>query len=159
MGYIAGVETGMAALASDFRKTVPEDYQNTPIDELPILNNISGAKNFVLVIDTTGGTDTVEQFIRQWYTPYGVKYAGILTAGIVPAVMAYYPKQMFAYLYGARGGAEYELLVRIPGKNLMMTDAISIAHVFFFVFVLLANIGYIGDKLSKNKKEDGRLKQ
>ena len=151
MGYVAGAESGRAALAKDFRSTVPKDYLGTPIDQIPMLAGVTGASNFKLVMDTTGGTDTVEHFIRQWVTPFGAKYASVLTAGIVPAAIAYYPRQLFGFLYGARGGAEYELLIKMPGRNLMMTDAISIVHVWFFIFVAIGNIGYIAIRMQKKK--------
>ena len=49
MGYIPGLETGIAAFAKNIRSVVSVDYYGTPIETIPIMKGINGAGDFKLV--------------------------------------------------------------------------------------------------------------
>jgi hypothetical protein len=68
--YLAGGETAAAALAKDFKGTVKTDYYGTDANNVPVLKDITGAKDFDLVILISSGTPGVDEYLRQWVRPY-----------------------------------------------------------------------------------------
>jgi len=50
MGYIAGAEVAMAAIADDVHKALPKDVYGTPIEDLQIFDNIKTGEDFELAI-------------------------------------------------------------------------------------------------------------
>ncbi len=46
------------------------------------------------------------------------------------------------YLGGLRGAAEYEQLVKAPGKGLAGMDSQSLGHMTVIIFLILGNLGY-----------------
>jgi len=140
LGYVAGGEAAMRSFATN-PKMIQKDFYGKEIKDLEIMQPLSSAKDFKLMIVITGGQ--VDNFVRQFGDPYGVPIAGAVTAVLVTRVMPFYPAKVIGYLNGLRGAAEYELLVKRPGIALAGMDAQSAAHLLVIIFVIVGNVGYM----------------
>lgn len=141
LGYIAGGETAMAALAADIKGLLTTDYFGTSLNDLPIMEEVNGASDFSFVFCFTSGTDPVNNYIRQWQTPYNIKLGFVVLSAMGPPTEPYYPNQVVALLSSAKQGAEFELLLGEPGYGVASMDAQSAVHVMLIFFILLGN-GY-----------------
>ena len=149
LGFIAGRETGMAALARDIRSVVPKDYYGTPLDQLPVMKGINGAKDFHTLFVITDGTDIIEGYIRQWIAGYKVRALVIVLGPMGPSVEPFFPAQVQGLMYGSRMGAEYELILRKPGVGLSLMDAESAAHSMIIILIILGNLAYAYRRAAK----------
>jgi len=150
--YIAGGETAAAALAKDFKNTVKNDYYGTPVDQIPLLKNLNTANDFALLITITAGTPGVEEYLRQWVSPFGIKFNVGALGVSAPNYMPYYTSgQIYGMIQGLRGAAEYELLVGSPSIAVSSMDALSAGHIVTIVFILLGNAVFLLRKYSRKE--------
>lgn len=155
LGYVPGGETAMSAFAGDIYNTFPKDYKGKAIASLPMMAGIKTGADIDLMIEITGGSPGVPEMIRQLQGPYGVKYAAGLPAISVPIYMPYMNSgQMIGLMSGLRGAAEYEMLLKEPGKGVAAMDALSATHLVMIAFILIGNIGYFVQK--SRQKTQGR---
>jgi len=139
LGYISGGETGLAALARDIHSLVSTDFYGNPLSELEIFDDVNGAEDMVLVMTNTTANDILEGYVRQWVTPYGIKYAVITLAIMSPSAEPYYPDQIVAMTTTQRQGAEYEMLVGKPGYGVQAMDIQNMTHLLLLVFLIIGN--------------------
>ena len=142
LGFFAGGETAIAALAADIHKLAKADHYGTPLTDLLMMKDLKSVKDFALAITVTPATDTLDGYVRQLVAPYGTKYAIICLGVMGPAAEPFYPAQAVGLMVGARVGAEYELLIGRPGPGLASMDAQSMAHALAVIFIVLGNLGY-----------------
>jgi hypothetical protein len=140
IGYIAGTETAMAAVGTDIRGTTSTDYHGTSLDQYPIMNGISGADSFDLLICYTTGGDQSEGWVRQWVTPYGTRYMCSVLAMMVPTMLPYQNAgQVISVTSGAQAG-EMEGLVRVPARGIKSADVITLTHILLIGYVVIGNV-------------------
>ncbi|MFH0848270.1 MAG: hypothetical protein V1857_02045 [archaeon] len=149
IGYVAAIETGMAAVGKDLRATTNTDYKGTPLDQYPIMQGIKDATSFKLLICYTTGGDQSEGWVRQWYTPYKTPYLCAVIAMMVPTMLPYQRAgQIVSLISGAQSG-EMELLLKMPGRGIKSADVITLTHFLVFAFIILGNIAYYGRRISE----------
>jgi hypothetical protein len=152
LGYAAGGEAMQASLASNIKTVFPIDYYGTPLDELPLMDEVNSHEDIELVIMTSNSGDHVESLLRQWQSPYNVKCAANVGSVMGPAMLPYYPDQLLSVIIGMQAGAEYELIANVPGPGLTSADAMSLTNLLVMAFLILGNISIILEK-SGGKKE------
>lgn len=146
LGYIPGGEPAVAGLANDLWKTALTDSYGTPLDQLPLMANVHNAEDIAAYYEVTGGTDTLENVLRQFNTPFGTPILLCTSTGMIPATMPYYPDQVVAVLYGIRGGAEYEILVEKPWRGVSTTDVTSVLNLYVICVIILGNLSLLAKK-------------
>jgi len=145
LGYYSGGEMAMSAFAKDISSVVEQDYYGTPIDQLPMMGEVSDANDFEFIIHITGSPP--EWLLRQYNSAYGKDCGFISISGMMGIYLPYYAsEQMIGFINGLRGGAEYETLTGNPGIGLASTDTVSTGHIFFSVLILLTNVLYFIDR-------------
>ncbi len=151
MGYKAGGIVTMRHMAKDFRGTFPTDEGGTPIDELPILNDINNLEKFGFVFGLSAGDPGIKQWVMVAHDDYGRPVAGGTTAVSAPSILPYIneQKQLIGLLGGLKGAAEYEKLIDRPAFATKGMDAQSIAHLIIILFIIVGNVGYFVTKKSK----------
>ena len=147
MGYLAGGETAVAALASDVHSVFKADKYGTPIEKLPLIQRVKSAKDIDLVLTVDTGS-YILFYIRHWNVGKGTPIAEIGIA-MQADMVVYYPANLVGLLIGVRGGAEYEKLIGRLGGGTTTMDAINISHLLFIVAIVLANVGYV---MTRRKK-------
>jgi hypothetical protein len=145
MGFFPGVETAIAAIAGDIRGAINNDYYGTPIDSLPMLENIENVEDFDLVF-VTGGIIVQEGYIRQVSVRFGKELA-FATVGVnYPHLLPYFPEQVAGVLNGLKGVAEYEKLTESPGQATAAVDAFSTSQALLVLLIIVGNIIYFTER-------------
>jgi len=142
LGWIPGLEIGMAAFANDIWGQAPRDYlEDRPLLEYPMMENIRTAEDVDLVVSFMAGKP--EEWLRQWNTPYSVPFiVGILGVG-APMIAPYMDSgQISAFLPGMAASVEYEILIDEPGLAAAASDALSMSHLLIVLLVLIGNVAF-----------------
>ncbi|OGC89991.1 MAG: hypothetical protein A2W25_00190 [candidate division Zixibacteria bacterium RBG_16_53_22] len=143
LGYKPYMQIVLLNMGENFRKPFPRDYYGKKLDDLPMMQGVNNYSNIscIVGINATSGAD-------YWINYASGRYGAQLALGVT-AVMAtdYYAflqsGQIFGLMGGLKGAAEYEKLIGRPKDvaNRSM-DAVSVAHVFIILFIVIGNIAF-----------------
>jgi hypothetical protein len=151
-GFVPGEETAMAAFASNIYATVPKDIYGTPIEQIPMMNNIHSAKDITLTVSVITRCGWVDVVARQWGATWQTPLVLVVGGGCAPGAMPYKPKYIKALLWGTRGNAEYEILIGKLGEAASSIDSISLIFVLLIITMIIGNIGYFGMRMEEKRK-------
>ena len=143
LGYVAGQEAGVGALVNDIRGTVEADYFDTPIDDIPLLDDINDGSGFSAVLWWGGSEGSMPYGIRQISVPFDIPITGMATTNEVPNFSPYISAgQLQGIFGGVRGSAEYEFLLSLPGPALGQAMATNFGGLLWIAMVILGNVLY-----------------
>ncbi len=143
LGYKPYPAITILAMGTDFRVPFPTDYYGTPVDEIPMMEDLHNFSDVECVVSMAGGN------VADMWIQYGNAKYGVPVALGVTGVMAsdYYPylqsRQIFGLLPGVKGAAEYERLLDRPGEASRGMPYQMTSHLLIIVVMIIANIGYI----------------
>ena len=118
------------------------DYNNLPLEQIPMMKKIKNYEDISLIISVTDGDMPV------WWVDYAVSRYHMKLTVATTAVMAtsFYPflsaGQMVGLLGGLKGAAEYEMLIKKPGMGQRGMDSQSVCHLVIILLVIAGNVGY-----------------
>lgn len=142
LGYIAGQETALAAVASDIKSAFSTDNFNTPLADLPLMQEVQNYADYTMLISFTMGSP--ESFVRQFNTQYGVITHIHCGEMMTPTILPFWASgQITGLINGGVGAAELEVLVGKPGDAVKLTDVYSFSNLVVLAFLVLGNIGFI----------------
>jgi hypothetical protein len=148
LGYTAGAETALAAIASDIKSVYSTDQYGTPINNLPLMQDVNNHADYTMVISYTMGSP--ESFVRQFNTQYGVIVHIHCGEMMTPTILPFWASgQITGLLNGGVGAAELEVLVQRPGDAVKLTDVYSFSNLIVFAFLIIGNIGFIMKRRKK----------
>lgn len=145
MPFLAGMESAMAAGASDFRVAYSQDHFGHPINSLPLMENLYNIDDVDFVIWGYTHCTHIDIAMRQYYTLYG-KELITYTSGCASSAAPYFDKGVIGFADAAYGAAQLEILGEIPGSGLKRMDPRTLTILTSVVFVVIANIGYFADR-------------
>ncbi len=148
MGYFSGGESGIAAMCDDITRTFPADINGTPTVSMPIMQDVKGVESMdlVIVMNGSGVIDWIRQIVTTYKRPMVCGVMAVMGPGNVPYVQS---GQIKGQLVGLKAAAEYEILVKKPGKGAASMDAQSVTHLLVIGLVVLGNIGFYMTKKSR----------
>ena len=147
LGYVAGAETALAAIASNIRTAFTEDYYGTPLDDIPLMQTVQGYADYTMVSTFTMGSP--ESFVRQFNTQYNIITHVHCGEMMTPNLLPFWSSgQITGLLNGAFGAAELEVLINQPGDAVKLTDVYSFSNILVFVFLVLGNVGFLMSRRS-----------
>lgn len=157
MGYKAGNEGVLNVIVTDIQKMYPTDVNNTPLDSLPIYQDVKSLKDFDLLISIGGGKPGVKEWVLFAGDRANVPVAGGSAAVSAPLLYPYYPHQLIGLLGGTKGAAEYEseLIRNYPRFSDIETPALrmmgpqTMAHIVIIAFILIGNVAYFRGRRKK----------
>jgi hypothetical protein len=161
LGWRSGVLPVVLGMGEDIKRTFPTDYYGTPLDSLPMMDDIKNYRDIPFFISLSAGDPGMNTWIAYAQARYGLKMGAGTTA--VSAADAYpylQTGQLTGLLGGMKGAAEYEFLVQEKGYSKEITqatqamDSQSLAHLLILILIVLGNIGYIA--LRKQSPKGGR---
>ncbi len=142
IGYRPGGVAQIVGIGKEIRDYFESDYRGTPLDSLPMMNNIHNYDNFALLFALEAGS-MGEIYVAYANARFGIKIIFGMTAVSAPDAYPYLQSgQIIGLLGGLQGAAEYETLMKKPGFATMGMTAQSWVHILIILFILLGNIGY-----------------
>jgi len=93
-----------------------------------------------------GSFTFIDMFVRQWPAAYDVPSINIY---VYSTVAPYYPRFVQGALDGSRGGAEYEVLTKYPGAELIKLNARNLQGLWVLVTIVIGNIAFFGARSKK----------
>ena len=156
LGYKPYPALVIAGMGADFRVPYPSDHYGTPLDSIPMMQDIRNYRSVKGVISMGAG-------VADTWIQYGqAKYNFKLAIGVT-GVMAsdYYPYlqsgQIFGLIPGVKGAAEYEQLLGIEngaGSRGMPYQVTT--HAVILAVIVVANIGYIARRRARGRAAERR---
>ncbi len=162
LGYKPGQEAVITGIASDIRTLYTVDLKGTPINDIPMMEDVVNIEDFDFVFSLSAGFPGSKEWVQYACDPKNIPISTGCTSIQVTDIMPYVENnQIRGILAGMPGAAEYESLVEAelrkmdipgkPGKASGMMAAQSIAHVVIVLFIIFGNITYFITR-KKNRK-------
>lgn len=143
LGYLPGGESAVGALANNIRSVMSKDVFGTPIDQIPLMQDINDAKAFSAVLWWGGSEGSIPYGVRQIVAPFNIPMSGSCTTNEVPNYSPYISSGQLKGLFGGvRGSAEYEYLLNRPGPALAQAMATNLGGLLWLVLVVIGNVFY-----------------
>jgi len=146
LGYKPYPAITILAMGTDFRVPFPTDYYGTPIEEIPMMEDLHNYGDVAGVISMAGGN------AADFWVQYGnAKYGFPLALGVT-GVMAsdYYPYlqsgQIFGLIPGIKGAAEYEQLCQARGDGARGMPYQVLTHSLILLFMVVTNVAYVAKR-------------
>ena len=140
---MAGGIVTLLGMGASIPNTFPTDYGGTPVNQIPLMQEVRNFEDIALVMEISAGTPGTREWVQQVQSRYRVTLASGVTAVSAPNFYPYIQSgQLVGLLGGLKGAAEYETLVGVPGTATSGMDAQSIVHALIVVFILLGNVVY-----------------
>jgi hypothetical protein len=146
VGYVPGRDATCVGLADDFKSIVKADVQGTPIDQIPIMADITGAESFygILTFEDEG-----TPWPTYWQLVKGIPIVKTGQALMMAGWITFWDADILVGLAaGVRGYAEWESLLGIAGEPTKFMDAVNIAFFYLIAMMILSNVVYYRNKLS-----------
>lgn len=133
----------MTQMASDFYGIYDKDKDGKDARSMPVMQGIQNYKNVSLVV-CIAGTSITDIWVAYVGDKYNVPFIAGVTAISQPGYGPYLQKkQLRGLLGGMKGAAEYEHLIKTPGKGTSGIDALSLAHVMVAALIIMSNIAMV----------------
>lgn len=154
LGYIPGVEQGIAAFVRDIHGTAPTDRYGNKIGELQITKDIKSIHDLELVIVLSSGQPGAEGVARQVAPHFKTPIIAACTAGQSTRMSVLWASGHFVGLVpGLKGGAEYEKLLERPAYATASMDALSMIGLFMVGLILTGNVIMLINSKTGNRRE------
>jgi hypothetical protein len=149
-GYRPGGAVTLVNLGQDVHDVCRQDVYGTPVEEIPMMDDVRSARDFGLVISMSMGVPGSDQWIWYYHARYRGNLATAQTAIGAPRYYQYLQSgQLVGLIGGMKGAAEYEVLVDKRGLATTGMESQSIAHLLIVGLVLLGNLIYWTEKHRK----------
>jgi len=113
LGYLPGQATAVRLLGLSLETAVPQDFQGTPLANMPVMQGLNSIQDFDLIVELAATQDTLRSWIEQASTPYVVPMGAGVSASVDPLARPYYQtkmQQLVGMIGGVPGVAAYEAL-------------------------------------------------
>jgi hypothetical protein len=160
LGYKSGGQATMKQMGENFRNVFPTDRYGTPLEEVPLLQQVHNYGDLKLVVSFATG------IIGEWWAnlinaQFGIPVACGCTAVSAPKYYAFLQSgQMVGLIGGLKGASEYERLLMDaypathaaydrPGVYTAIKgmDVQTIDHTIILGFILLGNVAFLLTRL------------
>jgi hypothetical protein len=142
LGFRPEITAAILGLGTSFKTVFPRDDNDVPVDQIPLMKEVDSYKDIALVISITDD-DTPVYWVNYANARFDAKIVAANTAVMATTFFPFIDsKQMVGMIAGLKGPAEYEKLIKIPGRAARGMDAQSVAHLVMIGFILIGNIAY-----------------
>jgi hypothetical protein len=147
--FVAGEETAIAAVGDNMRHT-EVDMFGTPLEEIPVMENIYTIGDVDLTIVSGGGFTVQPMYVRQWAIKHGVRQ---INSYSFKTIAIYYGTYVQGVLDHSRGQAEFQYLVGFPGEAIVRFQFRNIGAGIVFIMVIMGNLAIYTGK--ERRVEEG----
>lgn len=142
LGYKVGGMVTIQAMGRSLSDVYPVDNQNTPYEEIPMLQNVRRLRDIAWISSLSSGVPGLKEWMMVARDSYQVPVTGGCTAISAPGFFPYVneQRQLHGLLGGLKAASEYESLIGRLGSATTKMDAQSIAHLLILIFIAIGNI-------------------
>lgn len=142
LGYLAGGEAALRALAEGLPSAVPVDYlAGWPLGELIATSGVTGLDDLGLIVVLAGEGEPVRWWVEQVGTRTQTPLAAGVSAAIEPQLLPYRASgQLAGLISGLPGAAGYEALAQAQAAWVGEMDALSLSLLALMVLILVGNL-------------------
>lgn len=141
LGYNPGYETNIATFASDIRTAYPVDYYGTPLDEIPMMQDIYNAHDFYAVNFVTSNQEMMSAYVRIFGEVYNVPIVRMIGTMAWSSCSIYIPQYMPVWFFTV-WLVEYEALLDYPGLNMMTYSMQAWYSLLLVVLIAVGNLAW-----------------
>ncbi len=143
LGFQPNAAVAMLQMGEDIKRTFPKDYYGTPIDEIPMMENIQNYDQIPAVL-SLASTAVGEFWAIYPGSRYGLTVLTGLTAVYTADIQPFYQSgQIKGVLGGLKGAAEYEKRVGKLGDGTNGMRSQKVIHYLIILFIVLGNVAYL----------------
>lgn len=140
LGYRPGSIQVILGLGINFRDIFSTDFSGTPVEELPLMENITNYDDISLLLSLSAGS-AVTDWIIYANTKYNLKVSTGVTGVLISDMSPYLQTgQLIGALDGMRGAAEYEKLIGVPAAGTRDVNIGSFVHLLIISLVVIGNL-------------------
>lgn len=146
LGYLPGQAMAVRLLAASPDRAFARDFQGTLLADLPIMQGLTGAQDFDLVLELAAGQESVRWWIEQASMPYELPLGAGVSAPVAPLIQPYYetdPRQLVGLIGGVPGAVTYEALQSGQGSldqsTVARLDSQMLGQLLLVLVLLLGN--------------------
>jgi len=141
--YMPNAAAVLTQMASNIYAMYEKDKDGKPLKGMPILNGVNSYKDIAAIINITG-TSILDIWVAYVGDKYNVPVLGGVTAISQVGYGPYLQKgQLKGLIGGMKGAAEYESLIKEPGKGTSGIDALNVAHLLVLILIVFSNIALL----------------
>ncbi len=138
--YMANIVAVITQMNSNLYSIYEKDKDNTDLKSLPMMKKITNYKDIKGVVNITG-TAILDFWVAYVGDKFGVPVMGGVTAISQVGYGPYLQKgQLKGLIGGMKGAAEYETLIKEPGKGTSGIDALNVAHLLVLALIIMSNL-------------------
>ena len=142
LGFRPGVTQVILGMGTEIKSVFDTDYYGTPLDTIPIMQNITNYDQIDILVDLAS-SNTTEAWIIYANDQYNLKIAAGVTGVMISQMFPYLQTgQLVGLMSGILGAAEYENLVGVPAKGMQYINVNSFVHLLIVILVVFGNIAY-----------------
>lgn len=151
LGYKPYPAITILAMGTDFRVPFPTDYYGTPVEDIPMMEDISNYDQISGVISLAGG-NAADMWIQYGNAKYGIDVAlgvtGVMASDYYPYLQS---GQIFGLIPGVKGAAEYEQLRETRGYGSRGMPYQVLTHLLILVFMVITNIAFLARRRAQQR--------
>ncbi|HNW44680.1 MAG TPA: hypothetical protein PKI19_09265 [Elusimicrobiales bacterium] len=138
--YMPNILATITQMSSDLYGIYSKDRNGADIRTMPVLKGVKSYKDMSFIVCVTG-TAILDYWVAYVGDKYSVPVAGGVTAISQPGYGPYLQtNQLKGLIGGMKGAAEYESLIKQPGKGTSGIDALNLAHLLVLALILISNL-------------------
>ena len=156
LGYKSGSQATMKQMGIDIKNVFPTDRYGTPVEEVPLLQQVHNYGDLKLVVSMATGI-IADYWVNLINAQFRVPVAVGCTAVSAPKFYAFMQSgQMVGLLGGLKGASEYERLLidRYPASRsayerhglytaIKGMDVQTVDHTIILAFIVLGNVAFL----------------
>lgn len=155
LGFIVSWQSWMEQARTDLSGALGGiDKYGTKLSDIPMMKNITKAKDFACVFSFYGTDPGPHGWITAWNATENIDVLTACTAVSTPVCYNYYQAGLLKGVVGGIAGAAYlEMLAGHPGSAVSAMDAQSIAHLIIIIFLIVGNFCYFINQYYEKKRK------
>jgi len=151
LGYKPYPAITILAMGTNFRVPFPTDYYGTPIEDIPMMQDLHNYDNIEGVVSLAGG-NAADMWIQYGNAKYGMPVAlgvtGVMASDYYPYLQS---GQIFGLIPGIKGAAEYEQLRETRGYGSRGMPYQVLTHLLILVFMVITNIAFLAKQSAQRR--------
>jgi hypothetical protein len=151
LGFKEGRQAVMVAIGESLPATFPQDINNRPVGEIPIMQGVENYNSFPIFINVSAGFPGTKEYVQQVQSRFGLNMLSTCAGISAPEYYPYYEAgQLSGLCGGLKATAEYEQMIGHKGKATAAMGAQTFGHYIIVLLILFSNVMYFWSRRKRS---------